>query len=72
MLNEFIYLLSFSYMFQVEENTNKRIKDLVDPKTLDGTTSAVLVNAIYFKVIVFTNFYTIYIEVNRIVHLKAT
>ncbi|XP_075970398.1 alaserpin-like [Anticarsia gemmatalis] len=33
----------------VEEQTNKRIKDLVDPKTIGPDTVTVLVNAIYFK-----------------------
>ncbi|CAK1553528.1 unnamed protein product [Leptosia nina] len=33
----------------VEDQTNKRIKDLVDPNSLDGDTRALLVNAIYFK-----------------------
>ncbi|CAG9785172.1 unnamed protein product [Diatraea saccharalis] len=33
----------------VEDNTNKRIKDLVDPQSLGSDTKAVLVNAIYFK-----------------------
>ncbi|XP_041976274.1 alaserpin-like isoform X1 [Aricia agestis] len=33
----------------VEDQTNHRIKDLVDPSSLGGDTEAVLVNAIYFK-----------------------
>ncbi|XP_061377960.1 alaserpin-like [Danaus plexippus] len=33
----------------VEDETNNRIKDLVDPTSLDADTKAVLVNAIYFK-----------------------
>ncbi|CAB3243948.1 unnamed protein product [Arctia plantaginis] len=33
----------------VEANTNKRIKNLVDPSTLIKDTAAVLVNAIFFK-----------------------
>ncbi|OWR51607.1 serpin 1 [Danaus plexippus plexippus] len=33
----------------VEDETNNRIKDLVDPTSLDANTKAVLVNAIYFK-----------------------
>ncbi|CAH0749795.1 unnamed protein product [Diatraea saccharalis] len=33
----------------VEDNTNKRIKDLVKPSSLGPDTKAVLVNAIYFK-----------------------
>ncbi|XP_039748677.1 antichymotrypsin-2-like [Pararge aegeria] len=33
----------------VEEQTNNRIKDLVDPSNLNGDTRALLVNAIYFK-----------------------
>lgn len=34
----------------MEKQTNDRIKDLVDPNTLDENSRAVLVNAIYFKV----------------------
>lgn len=34
----------------MEEQTNNRIKDLVDPENLDVDTRALLVNAIYFKV----------------------
>uniref|UniRef100_Q5MGH0-2 Isoform 2 of Serine protease inhibitor 3/4 n=1 Tax=Lonomia obliqua TaxID=304329 RepID=Q5MGH0-2 len=33
----------------VEDHTNNRIKDLVDPNSLDDYTRAVLVNALYFK-----------------------
>lgn len=33
----------------VEDNTNHRIKNLVDPESIDGSTTAILVNAIYFK-----------------------
>ncbi|CAG9560273.1 unnamed protein product [Danaus chrysippus] len=33
----------------VEDQTNHRIKDLVDSSSLDGSTRALLVNAIYFK-----------------------
>ncbi|XP_075970412.1 antichymotrypsin-2-like [Anticarsia gemmatalis] len=33
----------------VEDHTNKRIKDLVEPSTITSFTAAILVNAIYFK-----------------------
>ncbi|EDV59768.2 serine protease inhibitor 42Dd isoform X2 [Drosophila erecta] len=33
----------------VEEQTHQQIKDLIDPASVDADTSAVLVNAIYFK-----------------------
>ncbi|XP_055918334.1 uncharacterized protein LOC129950417 [Eupeodes corollae] len=33
----------------VEENTNNKIKNLISPNSIDDTTTAMLVNAIYFK-----------------------
>ncbi|XP_047344055.1 antichymotrypsin-2-like isoform X7 [Vespa velutina] len=33
----------------VEEQTNKRIKDLINPSNVNGGTAMVLVNAVYFK-----------------------
>ncbi|CAH0407664.1 unnamed protein product [Chilo suppressalis] len=33
----------------VEDNTNNRIKNLIDPKSLGSDTKAIIVNAIYFK-----------------------
>lgn len=47
------------HSLQVEENTNKRIKDLVDPSTLTADTAAVLVNAIFFKVTTIYKYYKI-------------
>lgn len=43
-------------ILQVEDNTNHKIKDLVSKDTLDASTAAVLVNAIYFKVCYSNNF----------------
>lgn len=38
------------FFLQVEDHTNKRIKDLVEKDSITANTVAVLVNAIYFKV----------------------
>lgn len=48
-IEKFRYLLAWR-LFQVEEHTNNRIKNLVDPNSLNAKTRALLVNALYFKV----------------------
>lgn len=41
-------------IFQVESQTNEKIKDLLSSDSVDGDTRLVLINALYFKVSIFT------------------
>lgn len=55
----------------VEENTNKKIQNLISPESIDDSTTAMLVNAIYFKAQWFNQF-SKHMTKKRAFHLNET
>lgn len=64
------YVLKNIIFLKVESKTNQKIKDLLSEDSVDSSTRLVLVNALYFKVNLFS--LSIFIEFINIFILRNT
>lgn len=64
------YVLNHIIFLKVESKTNQKIKDLLSEDSVDSSTRLVLVNALYFKVNLFS--LSIFIEFINIFILRNT
>lgn len=64
------YVLKNIIFLKVESKTNQKIKDLLSEDSVDSSTRLVLVNALYFKVNLFS--LSIFIEFINIFVLRNT